>query len=170
LNFRFNHETDFRIYRRATVNIRSSARLTGRGVLRIGFIWPMEHFSDPLFSVMEHAIVIVHGDFSSGDFSSDDFSLHSGCRVIVGEGAILELGSGYVNSGSSISCDHAIEIGDPVWIGTNATILKGTILKGVTIGDGAIIAAGAVVTKNIPTRALAAGLPATILRHDVEWG
>lgn len=58
-------------------------------------------------------------------------------------------------------------IKDHVWIGANAVILPG-----VTIGEGAIIAAGAVVTKDVPAHATAGGVPArtlekgTILAED----
>lgn len=53
-----------------------------------------------------------------------------------------------------------IHIGKYVWIGSNSTILPG-----VTIGDGAIVAAGAVVSKNVPENAIVGGVPATILRY-----
>ena len=52
-----------------------------------------------------------------------------------------------------------IHIGKRVWIGSNATILPG-----VTIGDGAIIAAGAVVTKDVPENTIVGGVPAKIMR------
>ena len=52
-----------------------------------------------------------------------------------------------------------IKIGDNVWIGSNASILAG-----VTIGNGAIIGANAVVTKDIPENTIAAGVPARIIR------
>jgi acetyltransferase-like isoleucine patch superfamily enzyme len=48
-----------------------------------------------------------------------------------------------------------VVIGDNVWIGE-----KASILPGVTIGDGAIIAAGAVVTKDVPAGCIARGVPA----------
>lgn len=51
-------------------------------------------------------------------------------------------------------------IGDRVWIGANVTILKG-----VTIGDDAVIGAGSVVTKNIPSQAIAVGNPAKVIRY-----
>ena len=53
----------------------------------------------------------------------------------------------------------AIVIGDNVWIGE-----KAAILAGVTIGEGAIIGANAVVTKNIPPYSIAAGIPALIIK------
>ena len=51
-----------------------------------------------------------------------------------------------------------IKIGNNVWIGD-----KATILPGITIGDGAIIAASAVVTKDVPPHAVVAGNPAKII-------
>jgi tetrahydrodipicolinate N-acetyltransferase len=57
-----------------------------------------------------------------------------------------------------------VTIGDRVWVGTNALILKG-----VTIGDGAVIAAGAVVTKDVPAHAVVAGSPARVVGRCDEW-
>ncbi len=57
-----------------------------------------------------------------------------------------------------------IKIGNHVWIGSNVTVLKG-----VEIGDGSIIAAGSLVNKNIPPGVLAGGVPAKILKEGVTW-
>lgn len=57
-----------------------------------------------------------------------------------------------------------VHIGDHVWIGAQVTILKG-----VTIGDGAVIAARSVVTHDVPARALVAGNPAEVVRNDIDW-
>jgi acetyltransferase-like isoleucine patch superfamily enzyme len=57
-----------------------------------------------------------------------------------------------------------IHIGNHVWICSNAIILKG-----ITIGDGAIVAAGAVVTKDVPANCLVGGNPAKILKENVNW-
>jgi acetyltransferase-like isoleucine patch superfamily enzyme len=51
-----------------------------------------------------------------------------------------------------------VRIEDEVWIGYNATILKG-----VTIGKGAIIQPGAVVSKDVPSGAVVSGNPATVI-------
>ncbi|WP_438836482.1 CatB-related O-acetyltransferase [Streptococcus pluranimalium] len=53
-----------------------------------------------------------------------------------------------------------IVIDDDVWIGTSALILSG-----VHIGKGAIIAAGAVVTKNVPAYSVVAGVPAQVIKY-----
>ena len=52
-----------------------------------------------------------------------------------------------------------IHIGKRVWIGSNATVLPG-----VTIGDGAIVGADAVVTKDVPENTVVGGVPARVLR------
>lgn len=55
--------------------------------------------------------------------------------------------------------DEPVIISNDVWIGTRATILKG-----VTIGRGAIVAAGAVVTKDVPPYSIVGGVPAKVLK------
>ena len=57
-----------------------------------------------------------------------------------------------------------VRIGDHVWIGSGATVLKG-----VTIGDGAVVAAGSLVVNDVPAKTLVAGVPARVVRGDVEW-
>lgn len=56
-----------------------------------------------------------------------------------------------------------IIIGKNVWIGSDARICKG-----VTIGDGAIIAANAVVTKSCPPNCIMAGNPAKVVKRDID--
>ncbi len=51
-------------------------------------------------------------------------------------------------------------IGDDCWIGANSTILPG-----VTIGDNVVVAAGSIVTKDIPSNVMVAGNPAVIKKH-----
>lgn len=56
----------------------------------------------------------------------------------------------------------SIIIQNDVWIGANSVILPG-----ITIGEGAIIGAGSVVTKDIPNFAIVAGNPAKIIRYRI---
>ena len=53
-----------------------------------------------------------------------------------------------------------VTLGDDVWIGAHCTILPG-----VTIGSDVVIAAGAVVTKDVPDHCVVGGVPATVLTH-----
>lgn len=59
----------------------------------------------------------------------------------------------------SVICTKPIRICDKAWVGMNAIILKG-----VTIGEGAVVAAGAVVTKDVPPWTVAAGNPALVVK------
>jgi len=165
----------------------SGALVVEKGRFVFNAAW-VEH--DPFPSVLliaESASVVV----------KDTFYIYSGSRVYINKGAKLVLGSGYINSNLNLSCFERIEIGkdvaiaenvcirdsdnhtivpgkykktkpviigDHVWIGMNATILKG-----VEIGTGAIIAAGAVVTKNVPPNCLVAGVPAKVIKENVKW-
>ena len=64
---------------------------------------------------------------------------------------------GYVKDAPVVICDK-------VWIGARATILCG-----VTIGEGSVVAAGSVVAKDVPAYCLVGGVPAKILKTDIEW-
>lgn len=115
-------------------------------------------------------------------------------KIFVGRGAILKIGDNSRVNGAHISVskeviigqnvrispyvlimdddfhkveDHfsegekmSIIIGDNVWIAS-----KATILKGVKIGEGAVVAAGAVVTKDVPAYTVVAGVPAKIIKR-----
>ena len=126
------------------------------------------------------------------------FSMYYDCDIIVFENGILELGSGFFNSNVKIRCKNNIKIGNKVAISHDVTIMdsdghnvdydgyqmtkpiiigdnvwigsRTLIMKGVTIGDGAIIAAGSVVTKDVPANSMVAGIPAKVIKENVKWG
>jgi len=126
-----------------------------------------------------------------------DVKMRSGIHLIISENAKLTIGSGHFNRDVKIKCFNNItighqvaisenvtiwdsnahtilrcgyvksapvKIGDHVWIGVNVIILKG-----VTIGNNVIIAAGSVVNKDVPSDCLIAGNPAKIIRTGVSW-
>jgi acetyltransferase-like isoleucine patch superfamily enzyme len=159
--------------------------VTGPGCLLVGCQWQDGFHRPTQFVVRDGGRCLIEGTFRIFENSA----------VWVNPGSVLRLGSGYINSGLSLSvfgsvsighgvaigenvairdsdnhrladrqADSApIEIGDRVWIGMNATILKG-----VRIGAGAVVASGAVVTREVPAGTLVAGVPARPLRR-VEW-
>lgn len=69
-----------------------------------------------------------------------------------------------VSTGKRVNVSRDITIGAHVWIGYNAAVLGG-----VTVGDGAVIGLGSVVTKDVPNNAVAAGNRARVVRTDIAW-
>ena len=102
--------------------------------------------------------------------------INSGCRfqdqggIFIGDGTLIghNVVLATLNHGIAPEERHdlfpaPIRIGKNVWIGANVTVLPG-----VTIGDNAVIAAGAVVTKDVPANVVAAGVPAKVIRKTGE--
>lgn len=94
-------------------------------------------------------------------------------RMVVGNDCILAAGTIirdtdahqiYYNGRDNAGPTKPIIIDEHVWICNRAIILKG-----VSIGKGSVIAAGAVVTKDIPPFSLVAGNPAKIIREGIRW-
>jgi acetyltransferase-like isoleucine patch superfamily enzyme len=182
--FRCVRRTD-KIARHPQSKVRIEGDVTGDGTLQFGVQWPGRFHRESHLVVRRRGTLHIDGDFS----------IYSGATVTIGKGATLTLGSGYINGDASISCfvdvrfgkgmaagpelmlidddrhqlsgtrgtAGPIVIGDHVWLGSRVTVLKG-----VTIGDGAIIAAGSVVTKDVPAGELWGGVPARAIRA-AEW-
>jgi maltose O-acetyltransferase len=92
-----------------------------------------------------------------------DAAVRIGDRVYIGHGVSLltvdhEIGPSYQRCGGHDRLP--IIVHDGVWIGSRATVLPG-----VTIGAGAVVAAGSVVTRDVPAHALVAGVPARVVRE-----
>ena len=88
-------------------------------------------------------------------------------RVVIGNNCKFGPFSMIIDSDFHNVKDHNLEgesgdiiIEDDVWIGA-----KATILKGVTIGKGSVVAVGSVVTKSIPPNSIAAGVPAKVIKE-----
>lgn len=170
-------EADIKIHRQSTINLEASFWV---GKKSTGIF----HYRSWLW-MMEKSLLSIDGNFS----------LFEGANIHLRRGGELVLHGGYMSENASIVCESRIEIGEGVaiapnvlirdcdshsihgtlskkpisigkhvWIGSNAIILKG-----VCIGDGAVIGAGSVVTKDVPAHCVVAGNPAKVVKENIEW-
>ena len=105
-------------------------------------------------------VVGKHVDFARGVLVTSDGGLTIGDRVLIGYNSSIITRNHEMpaDKGRIFGAGHVskpVVIGDDVWIGANCTILPG-----VHIGEGAVIAAGSVVSKNVSPFAIWAGTPA----------
>lgn len=112
-------------------------------------------------------------DFGKNTSFGKNVFLNTGCMFQDRGGIILEdnvqigpntvlctLNHGIAPHQRHITYPQPIHLKKNVWIGANVTLLPG-----VTVGENAIIAAGAVVTKDVPANTLVAGVPAKIIKN-----
>jgi acetyltransferase-like isoleucine patch superfamily enzyme len=99
-----------------------------------------------------YVVIYGHGGVEIGEYTL--VSMH--CTILSSNHAIPAVGILIRDVADELL---PTKIGRDVWIGANAVILGG-----VTIGDGAVIAAGAVVTKDVEAGAVVAGVPASLIR------
>ena len=134
---------------------------------------PYRKFSLGDYSVIESFACINNavGDVIIGDHTR--IGLHHtiigpvtiGCHVNLAQGiTVTALNHNFEDSDKRIDeqgvSTTPVTIEDDIWIGANAVILPG-----VTIGNHSVVAAGAVVTKDIPPHSLVAGVPAKIIKQ-----
>ena len=115
-----------------------------------------------------------HCDFGKNIHVGDNFHADYNCTMLdlaeirIGNNCLIGPDVGIYTAGHRLEpeCRTAdvygqpITIGNDVWIGGHSTILSG-----VTIGDGAVVAAGSVVTKDVPSRSMVAGNPAKVKKE-----
>lgn len=101
---------------------------------------------------------------NSGCHFQDQGGIEIGDGALIGHNVVLATINHDLNPKENRKNHYApIKIGAHVWIGSNATILSG-----VTIGDYAVIAAGAVVTRDVPAMTIVGGVPAKVLKVAQE--
>jgi len=164
-----------------------SAKLICQGKFILGAKENLKSTVETRLSLGKGSVFTVKGDFTCACgsdirvFDGGELTLHGGyctagvqivCakKITIGKGCAIarDVIVRDTDAHRLLNCDHEmtqeIFIGSHVWIGNRAMVMKG-----VSIGDGAVIAAGSVVTKNVPPKCLVAGIPAKVIREQVEW-
>ena len=134
-------------------------RLTGKQVDRSFRMFP------PFYTDFGKNITIGKDVFiNSGCHFQDQGGIEIGDGALIGHNVVLATINHDLNPKENRKNHYAaIKIGAHVWIGSNATILPG-----VTIGDYAVVAAGAVVTRDVPAMTVVGGVPARVLKTIQE--
>lgn len=131
-------------------------------------------------------------------YGKGPYNLRYGAYIEIVNGGKLTIGQGAANVGLTIMCAKEIIIGNgvrigrgvsirdwngshviinnhyrnhaPVHIGDRVWLCTGcSIMPGVTIGEGSVVAANATVTKDVPPHCLVGGSPARIIKENIEW-
>ncbi len=101
---------------------------------------------------------------NSGCHFQDQGGIEIGDGAMIGHNVVLATVNHDLNPAQNRKLHYApIQIGAHVWIGSNATVLSG-----VTIGAWSVVAAGAVVTRDVPPYTVVGGVPAKIIRQITE--
>lgn len=106
--------------------------------------------------------------------------MNAACRLHASKDCFIKVGSNclfsdvrfrtsdahyiYDENDVCINPSKSIEIGNNVWIAEHVHVYKG-----VSIGNGAVVGACSVVTRNIPDAALAVGVPAKVVKTGIKW-
>jgi acetyltransferase-like isoleucine patch superfamily enzyme len=156
-------------------------------------LWFSRHFNSHGIIVVSGSKPMPKVINRGGKIFVDNVQFYSGVRLEIGEGAVIKIGKGtYLNRNTIVVAEKLIDIGnncriawdvvimdsdlhalpgneienkpvvieDNVWIGCRCIILKG-----VRIGEGAVIAAGSVITKDVPKYSLVAGVPGRVIKQ-----
>lgn len=150
---------------------RTKIRLGEKARLRLGA--NLSVCRGAYFSVWDNSWI----EIGRGTYIGNDVFISSSCGLRIGEDSLIGLGTKIMDyDGHPIYLSEPstspvrggqkakITIGNRVWIGFQCLILKG-----VTIGDGAIVASHSVVTEDVPANAIVAGNPARVIRTGVTW-
>lgn len=99
----------------------------------------------------------------------DRTEIHCGKEISIGAGTLISwdvciMDRDYHKFNQETERIAPVYIGNNVWIGHHSIICKG-----VRIGDGAVVAAGSIVTNDVPAKCCVAGNPARIIKENVYW-
>lgn len=137
--------------------LEEGAELIIKGAFTIG--------ADSYIRVYKNSKLILHNGFFNEHVqvtAGDVVEIGDGCAI--GRDVVIRSYDGHTIVDENYKISKPIKIGNHVWIGQGASVLKG-----IQIGEGAIVAANAVVTKDVPAHCAVAGNPAKIVKENILW-
>ena len=159
---------------------------------------PVKGMTMPTCLRMEAGTIFEFHDGPLTRYGKGPYNLRYGAYIEVVNGGHLTIGQGAANVGLTIMCAKEVKIGNGVRIGRNVSIRDWngphviisssyknhapvhiedhvwlcsgcTVMPGVTIGEGSVVAANATVTKDVPPHSLVGGSPAKVIKENIEW-
>lgn len=181
----------------AVFDIHPTARISVKAPLIYGSN-PVKGMRVPTCLKMDEGTCLEIHDGPITRYGLGPYNLRYGAYIEIVNRGRLVIGQGAANVGLTIMCAKEITIGNGVRIGRNVSIRDWngphviindhyqnhapvhigdhvwlctgcTIMPGVTIGEGSVIAANATVTKDVPPRSFVGGSPAKIIKENIEW-
>lgn len=181
---------DIQPYKGTLICRAKNSYIRGKGVLKLNVHKAKGSREEMWFHLEEGASIIMKGDFSF--YSNTRITVLEGALLVLGNGYMnhgsaiscrnkIIIGNDvkiakdvyiydsdhheiYDEKNQLLNESKSIIIEDHVWICARAIILKG-----VRIASGSIIAANAVVTKDVPANCIVAGNPAKVVRENISW-
>jgi acetyltransferase-like isoleucine patch superfamily enzyme len=159
-SFKFEKKVAFHDIKKTRIRVINGGIRMGRRCQ----LWP-----DVKLAVRGHAERKAMLEIGNHVSIGDRTSIHCGEDIRIGNDVIISwdcviMDRDFHRIESEVEMTSAVIIHDHVWIGCRAIILKG-----VEIGQNSIIAAGAVVTKNVPAGVLVGGNPAKVIKEIAYW-
>lgn len=181
----------------STFDIHPSAKIIIKASLLYGKN-PVKGMRIPTCLRMEANTTLEIHDGPLTRYGTMPYNLRYGAYIEIVNGGRLTIGQGAANVGLTIMCAKEVTIGNGVRIGRNVSIRDWngshviindhyrnhapvriedhvwlctgcTIMPGVTVGEGSVVAANATVTKDVPPHSLVGGSPAKVIKENIEW-
>lgn len=181
----------------STFDIHPSAKIIIKASLLYGKN-PVKGMRIPTCLRMEANTTLEIHDGPLTRYGTMPYNLRYGAYIEIVNGGRLTIGQGAANVGLTIMCAKEVTIGNGVRIGRNVSIRDWngshviindhyrnhapvriedhvwlctgcTIMPGVTVGKGSVVAANATVTKDVPPHSLVGGSPAKVIKENIEW-